>query len=193
MAEGRRLLGRVALLQIQRERVKQQEVYDPAPLLQLDRLLLTADGVLAPQDAGWMVDVHHRSHPSSRRWSPHRSLSMGFTSHYRKMEHRFGSLPLGVAAENLVVAAEPVFSVRDLAPGLLIRGDHAEVALEGMQVAEPCVPFTRYLLGTPAASAYDVEEDLAFLQGGTRGFVVGLTDLEEPVEIRVGDEVWLRA
>ncbi len=193
MAEGWRLLGGVALLQIQRERVKQQEVYDPAPLLQLDRLLLTADGVLAPQDAGWMVDVHHRSHPSSRRWSPHRSLSVGFTSHYRKMQGRFGSLPLGVAAENLVVTAETVLSVGDLAPGLVIVGEHAEVVLEGMQVAEPCVPFTRYLLGAPEASSYDVQQDLTFLQGGTRGFIVGLTHLEHPVEIGLGDEVWLRS
>ena len=59
--------------------------------------------------------------------------------------------------------------------------------------SEMCIRdrFTRFLTGRPDASAEDLQEDLAFLESGTRGFVTAMDDLESPLEIQVGGEVWL--
>src|SRR5205807_9713921 len=66
-----RELGRVVRLQVQRSSLKTGEkphrVYDPAPILTVERLAVSPDGALgeAGHDA-WMVDVHHRMHPSTK-------------------------------------------------------------------------------------------------------------------------------
>ena len=64
-------LGRIVRLQIQRSRLKLGEkpnrVYDPAPILAVDELILTRDGALARlPDGGTLVDVHHAAHPETQ-------------------------------------------------------------------------------------------------------------------------------
>ncbi|MBT8211826.1 MAG: hypothetical protein KJN71_01640, partial [Acidimicrobiia bacterium] len=59
--------------------------------------------------------------------------------------------------------------------------------------AQPCAPFTRYLLGTPDASVDDVAEDRATLRDGVRGFVVSTDHLTSPISLGVGDVVYRRA
>src|SRR5438128_5851712 len=80
-------LGRIVRLQIQRASLKTGEkptrVYDPTPLLAVDRLALGPDGALGEgTDGSWLVDVHHRAHPrtpqdrkSTRLNSSHGSIS----------------------------------------------------------------------------------------------------------------------
>jgi hypothetical protein len=185
------IVGRIALLQVQRRRLKGGGVYDPDPLVSSDRMLLTREGVLADVAAGWVIDTHHASHPERPHWSGRATVSIGFTSHYRKIEDRFGPKPLGVGGENIIVETDRIWTIDELAPGLVIVTALGPVLLTNWRIAEPCVPFTRFLLGEPDASVHDVQDDLAFLKHGTRGFVTAMDNLSEPVEIRVGDEVRL--
>src|SRR5881409_1168921 len=88
-------LGRIVRLQIQRASLKTGEkptrVYDPAPLLAVDRLALGPDGALgAGSDGSWVVDVHHRTHPNTKNEDGAHGVSIGFTTHYALMRERFG-------------------------------------------------------------------------------------------------------
>src|SRR5438034_11710962 len=105
-------VGRIVRLQIQRSSLKTGEkptrVYDPAPLLVVDRLALGPDGVLGEgSDGSWLVDVHHRAHPRTKNEDGAHGVSLGFTSHYALMRDRFGErITLGCAGENIIVETE---------------------------------------------------------------------------------------
>src|SRR2546422_4446384 len=82
-------LGRIVRLQIQRASLKTGEkptrVYDPTPLLAVDRLALGPDGALGEgSDGSWLVDVHHRAHPRTKNEDGAHGVSLGFTSQDRK-------------------------------------------------------------------------------------------------------------
>ena len=186
----RERIGTIALLQIQRRRLKSDGVYDPSPLLASDRMLLTGRGVLVAGGGGWMVDAHHASHPSMV-YSKSRTLSIGFTAHYDKMIERFGERSLGFAGENIVIETERIWTLEDLAHGVVLGLDAGEITLTDLQIARPCIPFTRFLTRRPQAAAEELQEELAFLENGTRGFVAATSFLDQPVEVKTGDEVWL--
>jgi MOSC domain-containing protein len=190
-----RTIGTVARLQIQRSSLKTGEkpdrVYDPAPLLAVPRLAVTADGVLgASADGGWLVDVHHRSHPHTKNEDGLHGVSVGFTTHYAAMRERFGPhLVVGCAGENIIVAADQSFTYDDLAGGVAIaRPDGTErVRLRVLQVAHPCRPFTGWALGGRVESQV-LKENLQFLDNGMRGFYcVG----EGAGTVEMGDQVML--
>jgi hypothetical protein len=172
-----RELGRIVHLQIQRSSLKTGEkptrVYDPAPLLSVDRLAVGPDGALgeAP-DGSWLVDVHHRAHPRTKNEDGEHGVSLGFTSHYAAMRDRFGQrITLGCAGENIIVATDHRISFEDLERGVALLGsDGPELArLEVLQVAHPCRPFSGWALGGTVESDV-LKETLQFLEGGTRGF-----------------------
>src|SRR5438132_10568239 len=82
-----RELGRVVRLQIQRSSLKTGEkphrVYDTVPILTVERLTVSPDGALGEADHGaWIVDVHHRMHPSTKNPDGEHGISLGFTAHY---------------------------------------------------------------------------------------------------------------
>src|SRR5437016_722567 len=90
-----RELGHVVRLQIQRSSLKTGEkphrVYDPAPILTVERLSVSPDGALGEAaDDAWMVDIHHRMHPSTKNPDGEHGISLGFTSHYDLMRARLG-------------------------------------------------------------------------------------------------------
>jgi hypothetical protein len=172
-----RTIGTITRLQIQRSSLKTGEkpnrVYDPTPLLSVTRLTVTPDGVLgAGAEGSWLVDVHHRAHPETKNEDGLHGVSVGFTSHYAAMRDRFGErIVVGCAGENVIVAADRMFTYDDLAGGMaIVATDGPErVRLRVLQVAHPCRPFTGW------ASGARVEPDvlkshLQFLDGGTRGF-----------------------
>jgi hypothetical protein len=172
-----RELGRIIRLQIQRHSLKTGEkptrVYDPAPLLSVERLAVGPDGALghAP-DGSWVVDVHHRAHPRTKNEDGAHGLSVGFSSHYDVMRDRFGTrITPGCAGENILVQSEGRFTFEDLSGGLvLLTTSGQELArLEVLQVAHPCRPFSGWALGTMVESDV-LKETLQFLDGGTRGF-----------------------
>ena len=172
-----RPLGSLVRLQIQRNTlktgVKPDRVYDPAPILAVDRLAVGADGVLgAGPDGSWLVDVHHRAHPATKNEDGLHGVSVGFTAHYEAMRQRFGDrLTLGCAGENLIARTAAPLALADLAGGLAIVGpDGSErVRLRVLEVARPCRPFTGWALGGVVESQV-LKECLQFLDEGMRGF-----------------------
>lgn len=190
-------IGPIEHLQIQRERLiigtRPNQVYRPDPLIAVDSMVLSPDGPLARVDGGWVVAVHHAAHPANPMPNLDRMLSVGFTSHYAAMAAHFGSAPIGIAGENIIVAADRMITTADLAGGLVIeRPDGAQIELKGAAVAEPCVPFTRFMLNDPEADLDLVTPNRDFLRKGMRGFVMGTAGLSESVEISLGDVVYSR-
>jgi len=175
-----RPLGPILRLQIQRSSLKTGEkpnrVYDPTPLLPVERLAVTPDGVLGGGGGGaWIVDVHHRAHPATKNEDGIHGVSVGFTSHYAAMRERFGDrITVGCAGENIIVEAGRMVVWEELEQGggvlAVVGGDGTpKVRLRVLQVAHPCRPFTGYALGTPV-EAEVLKAHLQFLDGGMRGF-----------------------
>src|SRR5207245_8887018 len=169
-------LGRIVRLQIQRASLKTGEkptrVYDPTPLLAVDRLALGPDGALGEgSDGSWLVDVHHRAHPRTKNEDGAHGASLGVTSHYALMRDRFGErITLGCAGENIIVETERRMVFADVEHGVaLLAPDGRELArLEVLQVAEPCRPFSGWGLGG-VVEARDRLEALRVWEGGARG------------------------
>ena len=142
-----------------------------------------------------MLNHHHRLNPKRKVWRANRLLSIGFTSHYAAVRDRFGNGRLGCAAENVIVEHDRIVTVDDLAGGVQIRSADGDVVvdLEPATVAKPCVPYTKYLLDDYDADDETVAPHRDFLDGGMRGFVLGLNDIgiDEPVTIRPGDQLWV--
>jgi hypothetical protein len=202
MAPQLQLLGRIARLQIQTAPLKLGEKpdqrYDPAALLVVETLTLTAAGAEARRPAGLggerVLDVHHLQHPQSRQNQGENALSVGFTAHYAALRAHFGEhAALGCAGENIIVATDQRITLDTIRGGLFIQGaaQSALVALDQVQVAAPCLPFTRYMLREPAAGD-KLKRSLQFLDGGLRGFYVALAGAG-PVTVILGDPVFVAA
>jgi hypothetical protein len=171
-----RELGRLVRLQVQRSTlktgVKPERRYDPAPLLAVERLALSPDGVMGAADGGWIVDVHHRAHPYTKNEDGLHGVSVGFTGHYAAMRDKFGPhLVTGCAGENLIAETAGRFGFDDVAAGLAIVGPDGQerARLKVLQVAHPCRPFTGWALRGTVESAV-LKEHLQFLEDGMRGF-----------------------
>jgi hypothetical protein len=172
-----RELGHVVRLQIQRSSLKTGEkphrVYDPAPILTVERLTVSPDGALGEAAHGaWTVDVHHRMHPSTKNPDGEHGISLGFTSHYDLMRARLGDrITPGCAGENILVESRGRVGMEDLNGGVrFVTPDGREVVqLHVLQVAHPCRPFSGWALGGIVETDV-LKETLQFLDDGTRGF-----------------------
>jgi hypothetical protein len=172
-----RELGRVVRLQIQRSSLKTGEkphrVYDTVPILTVERLMVSPDGALGEAAHGaWMVDVHHRMHPSTKNPDGEHGISLGFTSHYDLMRARLGDrITPGCAGENILVESRGRVRMEDLDGGVgVVTPDGREVVqLHVLQVAHPCRPFSGWALGGLVETEV-LKETLQFLDDGTRGF-----------------------
>lgn len=200
-------LGTIVKCQVSAQGLIQNKAYVDADIIDASELHLSADGVVGwcDRDGDGSGDVgqvgrigqvavlnhHHRLNPRLGTWKPHRLLSVGFTGHYNAMAERFGAAPIGCAAENMIVDLDRVVTLDAVSKGLQVRTASGEaIDLEGATVAKPCVPFTKYLLQNQDADDETVASNRAFLDGGIRGFVMGLSNHTEVVVIRPGDEIW---
>ncbi len=185
-------IGEIVLLQIQKEQlvvgVRPERSYRTGPLVAVDALTLSPAGAVARIDGGWVVDRHHTAHPANIRPHMGRLLSVGFTGHYDRMTADFGAVELGVGGENIIVSTAHRVDLSRIGPGVVIRTAGGDIATDEATVAEPCIPFTRYLLGDDAPDA-EVAEKRERLRGGMRGYVMGLGSMTGSVEIRLGDTV----
>ena len=188
-----RLLGPIVRLQVQRDPLKQRGVgYDPSGILAVDEAAIGPLGIVGRHEDAWVLDTHHAAHPRSQAGG-RRALSMGFTGHYDRMAGRFGAAPLGCAGENLIVEIPNRLEVSDLAGALVVRARDAEIELRRARVAAPCAEFTSWIKRLDAVvAAVDQPEDIAFLDDGMRGYILDVSQLERPMSVRVGDEVWVR-
>jgi hypothetical protein len=189
-------LGPVLRLQIKRARLTRhdggREFFDPSHLLETDVYRLTTEGAMGRAVDGWLLDRHHRAHPENPIPNPKRALSIGFSAHYRAMAERFGTAPLGIAGENVIVDSEHPVTIDMIGGGIEIETGDGAVVLLDPAVAEPCVPFTRFMMQQPDATLDELKPDREFLRRGMRGYVVGLDSLTGSAVVRPGDQVWGR-
>lgn len=197
-APGLVALGTIVRLQVQVAPLKRGEKparwYDPARIREMSSLMVTRDGVVGTAANGERVrDVHHVDHPDSRSWGLASGLSLGFTSHYGRMRARFGDhLADGVAGENILVACDEVVTLDRLGGEVVLAPgegrDAATARLDQVEVAEPCVEFSRFAAQVGAGDEASLTDTLRFLRAGTRGFYLVLATPDR-VEIAVGDRV----
>jgi len=189
---AREPIGVILRLQIQRIPIKVKGVgYDPSGIAGVLKASVDAWGMVGWHDDVWAIDAHHKAYPASRAGG-RRPLSVGFTGHYALMAERFGHAPLGIAGENIIVDG-PALSLDDLGPGLIVVTSHGtEVLLERPRVAAPCLEFTSFMLGLDSvAPREEIEEPLADLDHGRRGFIVAADTATAAVEIALGDMVYV--
>ncbi|GMQ97920.1 MAG: hypothetical protein BMS9Abin17_0423 [Acidimicrobiia bacterium] len=185
------LIGTIARLQVQRYPIKLKgEAYLHEGILQVERAAIDAWGMVGWHDDAWIIDTHHHAHPS-RRGGGKRSLSVGFTGHYELMEERFGSAPIGIAGENIIVDGPPL-SLSQMGEGLVIDSSAGiDVMLVRPRVAAPCVEFTSFMLGLDhVAPREEIQAPMADLHDGRRGFIVAADHTTKPAELRSGDKVY---
>jgi len=194
-------LGSIMLCQIHTDRMIHDGVYEDRYLTEVESLWLSPDGVVGLVGDQAILQAHHRLHPTRtigatekhRTHLPHRLLSFGFTGHYDAMADHFGTAPIGCAAEDIIVDCDRVVTLDEVSAGVQVRRGDRIIELTGAQVAKPCVPFARYLLGDQLTPEDKVAPHRSFLDDGMRGFIVGLAGHTDPVDIAVGDEFWVRA
>lgn len=198
MPEDRELIGHIVRLQVQTAHLKRGDQphrwYDPAPITEVASLRLDDGGVVGIGDNGAVHhDVHHRDHPISR-YRGENGVSVGFTSHYSKMRHRFGQhLTDGIAGENILIASDAFHSMETLGSELVVETDGDVVRINDVAVAAPCVEFTRFCLQLPTDRKPDrtVAEALQFLHNGMRGFYSAFDPhMSTATELRIGDPVY---
>lgn len=195
-----RHIGSIKQVQIQRSALKLGQkpwrYYNPAPLLIVEKLLLTPRGVIGLTEASeQLVDVHNADHPTSR-YAEVNGISLGFTSHYQQMREKFGvHITDGCAGENILIEATETFQLADLGERLAIQSQESGqwVYVERLRVAAPCVEFSNFALNDvmPAHAAL-LRETLQFLDQGRRGFYATYVS-EEPSSLRAGDAVYVGA
>ena len=190
-------IGRVALLQVAPVVPKiagpTHELYDPAPLRTVAHVLLNERGVIGVTgDGEQIMDVHHVDHPQSR-FRGANGVSVGFTGHYATMRDQFGAHVVdGCAAENILIASSGVVSLDQ--PHLWIVIEQAATlrryVLGQAAVAEPCMPFARWVAQQSATPTPDqVRMTLQQLRHGMRGFYLDVPSVAEPIKIQPGDRV----
>lgn len=184
-------------LQIQRSTLKVGEKpnrrYDPAPLLEVSRLVVSAAGCVGWLDDGSaVIDVHHLAHPAVKSPDGRHGISIGFTGHYEIMRGRFGPhVYHGVAGENILLEAPERVTLDELVHGVGITsaGTGETIWLTGLAVAHPCKSFSRYCLDGGEPSADALKETLQFLDEGLRGFYASVAAPGARAVVRQGDHV----
>ncbi len=194
-------LGYVIRLQVAPQTPKRMEldgeVYDPACIRTMSALLISARGVTGIDSAGceWK-DVHHADHPASR-FRGDNGISIGFTAAYRELRRRFGShLEDGCAAENILLESPHIVNPDMLNGTIVLHQERTgeQVELGSAIVAEPCLPFARFVAGLqPASASSDIRTTLQQLRRGMRGFYIQMIDLgESSLVVQCGDRLFLK-
>jgi len=192
-------VGEVIKMQVHRKPLLANGEYRLDPLAEVSVLRLTSAGTIGFDGVSWVLDSHHRHHPSFKASHQTRALSVGFSSHYEDIWSRFTPIPLGAGGENLIVSSERVITESDLAGGIRIGSDGTDgssVTLSGAKIAEPCLPFTRLVTGRTESESESESEDIAAdrecLRNGIRGYVMPLEEVEM-FEVLPGTPVFIRS
>jgi hypothetical protein len=200
MSENFRELGRVKLVQVQPNgliiETPSGYFYDASRLVKVDRLCITSMGIEATTPEGeHVLDIHHIDHPN-KAYDNDDLVCIGFTSHYQEMRARFGEHMVdGIAGENITIEYEQEVWLDDLGQQIAIENaDTGRMArLDVVNYAAPCAEFSHFAASSqhkqlPAAKLKDT---LQFLGNGRRGFLLVLSDHQEPATVRSGDKVFV--
>jgi len=199
MVENMHALGRVKLVQVQPSgliiETPSGYFYDASRRVEVDRLIITSQGIEAttPEDEH-VLDIHHIDHPK-KAYGDDDLVSIGFTSHYDAMRARFGEhMKDGIAGENIVIESEGEIWLEDLGKQVFIQNQDTQctVLLDVVSFAAPCAEFSHFAARsqhTPLP-APELKTTLQFLNNGRRGFLLVLSDDQEPAIVQVGDKVF---
>lgn len=193
-------IGRIKLLQVQQSGLKVKQhpygYYDPTPLLTVESLLLSPDGVIGVTAAGRrVIDVHHVQHPATRNHKGINGVSIGFTSHYEAMRSKFGDhIVDGCAGENILVEADDILGLADLGKQLALQRQKTGelIYLTRLKVAAPCVEFSQFAASHGMAlPANQLKETLQFLDAGKRGFYASVVGQSDEMIVQAGDRLFV--
>nr|AKQ04658.1 hypothetical protein [uncultured Gemmatimonadetes bacterium Rifle_16ft_4_minimus_7] len=190
------IIGPIVQLQIHLGPLKVGEKgakrYVTDPITVLERLRVSPDGVVGLHGGEEVLDAHHRAHTLRKNEDGMHGVSVGFTSHYRAMQQRFGEhMRVGCAGENLIVEASRRVEPAEVGAGFVIldSAGREKGRLVDLVVAHPCKPFTGFAHRDEAVPPGVFQESLQFLDGGTRGFYC--TWAGQPAVLRLGDRLAL--
>ena len=193
-------IGRILSVQVQRSTLKPGKrlatYYDPAPILVVESLRLTPQGVIGITDNGTEVmDLHHIEHPTSHNIRGVNGISFVFSSHYQSMREAYGDhIVNGCAGENVLIEANKVLQRQDLGSRLAIHIEKTGqfIYLSNLKMAAPCIEFSQYAAnhGQPMPSD-QLKAALQFLDDGMRGFYATVEEQPDEMIIRVGDRVFV--
>lgn len=199
-SERYELLGPIVRLQVQTAPLKRGDKphrwYDPAPIRDLRQIRLDSGGAIGIDDeSGEPVgDVHHRDHPRSQ-FRGENGVSIGFTAHYELMREEFGDhLSDGIAGETILVACDRRIDLETMQSGIVVMTGVDTVSIDAIEVAAPCVEFSKFSLRCPHDKPADsaVSNAVRFLHEGMRGFYGTLRESPELATLSVGDLVYRR-
>ncbi len=186
-----REIGKVVLLQIQQQPMKVGDVHrvfsPEQSLLSVDTFQLSREGVSTVLDGKTIVDAHHARHPRTR-YKEVNPVSIGFTSHYQKMQDKYGDhMVFGIAGENIIVEVDDAILESQMEKTVAIRNSDGElIVIKGIFAMPPCEPFSRFCLRQDEVEASLMKETLQFLHYGTRGFA-GVPENDGEYVIQLGD------
>ena len=182
-----RLQVQVEPLKVGRAPLRQ---YTPSLIESVPRLEIGPDGVVGIGRFGQRVlDAHHVEHPHSRDPRGRAGISVMATGDYARLRQRYGAhLTEGVAGESILVDFPGGLAGRELPERLTLLTAAGRLVLDQVQVAEPCVEFTRFCLGQAPSSEVgpDVRAHLELLDNGARGYKAVATGA---AVVALGDEL----
>jgi hypothetical protein len=200
LIEKLNLLGYVKLTQLQPTglivNTPSGEFYDPSRRLVVDSLQISPLGIEAiTPDGEHMLDIHHIDHPD-KKYDNDDLVCIGFSSHYAAMRARFGEHMIdGIAGENIIIQAEKEIWPEDLGQRLGFESSETGdiTFLDVVKFAAPCEEFSHFAAQSqhqrlPAA---ELKATLQFLGNGRRGYLLVLSDGQEPAIVQPKDRVFV--
>ena len=200
MVENKKYLGTVKLVQLQPNGLIIEKdgdyFYDESRRVEVDQLQVNSKGIEAIAPSGERVlDIHHLDHPD-KEYDDDDLVCIGFTSHYDKMQERFGKhMVYGSAGENIIIENPKEIWLADLGNQIAVENQETGklMILGEVQVAEPCDEFSHFVTQSQdeRLPAGKLKETLQFLRKGRRGFLFVLAKGQEDGTVRPGDKVYV--
>jgi hypothetical protein len=195
-----RKLGHVKLVQIQPSgliiETPSGYFYDVSRRVEVDQLHITTLGIEAITPGGeHVLDIHHISHPD-KTYDNDDLVCIGFTSHYEAMRARFGEHMVdGSAGENIIIESEEEIWPEDLGQWIAIENQDTghRTLLDLISFAAPCREFSQFATRSQheRLPGDKLKETLRFLANGRRGYLLLLSDGQDPAVVRRGDKVFV--
>jgi hypothetical protein len=200
MIENDRELGIVKLVQVQPSgliiETPSGSFYDASRRVEVESLCITSRGIEAITPEGEQVlDIHHLDHPD-KAYDNNDLVCIGFTSHYEEMRARFGDHMVdGMAGENIIIEYEQEVWPEDLGQQITFENTNtgSRALLDVVSFAAPCEEFSHFAANSQheRLPAEKLKATLQFLDNGRRGYLLVLSDNQEPVTVRSGDRVFV--
>jgi len=197
-----RELGKIKLVQLQPSgliiKTPLGKFYDASRRLEVERLLITPQGIEATTSDGQQVlDIHHMNHPE-KAYGDDDLISIGFTSHYKAMRAQFGEHMIdGIAGENIIIKYDDEVWTEDIGDQIAIENIETgrRTILDLECFAAPCSEFSHFAAQSqherlPAA---ELKSTLQFLNDGRRGFLFVLREGQDPAIVQPGDRIFVVA